>query len=117
MLWYWLEIMLSLPPIAFARLKDTASTILKRKGVMMRITLTMNDVARFSVGPAYATGPIYRYEVRGLPPKIRVFINNAGCPNRDDWRIQWVENGVDSDGSVGYPNAAEALAAIQKDFC
>jgi hypothetical protein len=88
------------------------------KGVMMRITptLTMHEVARFSHGPKFGTGPVFRYGVEGLPPGHQAFINNAGCPNRDDWRIhQWIKNGPENDGNEGYPSAAEALAVLQTE--
>jgi len=84
----------------------------------MRITptLTMHEVARFSHGPEYGTGPVFRYGVDGLPPGHQAFINNAGCPNQDDWRIhQWIKSDAENYGNEGHPSAAEALAALQAE--
>ena len=83
---------------------------------MMRITptLTLTEVARFSKGLPFGTGPVFRHRVDGLSKGHQAFINNAGCPNRDDWRFHhWVENGADTIGAVGYPSAFGALAALQ----
>jgi hypothetical protein len=85
---------------------------------MMRITpaLTIRQVARFSKGRTFGTGPAFRYVVDGLPPGHQAFINNAGCPNRDDWRIrQWINDGAENVGNQGYPSAAEALAVLQAE--
>jgi hypothetical protein len=85
---------------------------------MMRITptLTMHEVARFSHGAIFGTGPVYRFGVDGLPPGHQAFINNAGCPNRDDWRIHhWKTDCADSVGNQGVPSAAEALAVLQAE--
>lgn len=60
------------------------------------------------------TGQVYKYVVIGMPQGDEAFIHNAGCPNREDWRIQWIRNGVQRGSTDGYLSAAEALAALKR---
>ena len=60
------------------------------------------------------SGQIYKYLVNGMPPGDEAFIHNVGCPERNDWRIQWIRKGVQRGSTTGYPSAEEALAALQR---
>jgi len=78
-------------------------------------TFTLYEDAWFRNGPVYASGPAVGYRVSGLPNGKTARIANFGAPpDRNNWRIMW----INADNSQGewtghYTSVEEALAALQ----
>ena len=78
----------------------------------MKWNLTMIDGGRISDGPMMNRGPIYRYDVRGLPPGEQADI--AQFDHR--WKILRMKNSVRGEWTGDYVTAEDAFAALQKEY-
>ena len=79
----------------------------------MRIALSKREYMWMGKGPVSTHDHPIGYEVEQMPPGYQAWINNFGAPNRDDWKILIVRNGVSRPRFGEYANAAAALAAIR----
>jgi len=80
----------------------------------MQRTFTLHEDAWLRDGPVFVGGPTIAYRVGGLPSGKTARIANFGAPNRDDWRIMWVNaDNTQTDWSGHYSSVEEALAALQ----
>jgi hypothetical protein len=52
------------------------------------VKLTLSEGQRIGEGPVFGTGPVYQYEVIGLPFGQHVFINNVRVSSADGGRWQ-----------------------------
>ena len=79
----------------------------------MKQTLTLREAGRASQGPVIETGPVYRYNVAGLPPGEEIDIASH---DGHSWQILRAKNGDWSGGWTGsYASAEDALVTLQNE--
>lgn len=76
---------------------------------------TLHEDAWVRDNVAYPHGQVMGYRVGGMPDGRTARIANFGAPERNDWRIMWINpDNTQSDWAGHYESAQEALAAIQQ---
>ncbi len=82
---------------------------------MQQQSFILHEDAWVRNGSVYASGPAVGYRVGGLPNGKTARIANFGAPERNDWRIMWINADNSHDKWAGhYPSVEEALAALQQ---
>jgi hypothetical protein len=88
----------------------------RKEGGMMSITLTKYETGWLRSGPVFGSGRAFRFRVGCLPAGEEAHINNFGAPNRDDWQILRIRNGVQGDWTGHFESADSALAELQQEI-